>query len=154
MDKCAYARSQQSASHGVMYAVLLGMITQSGAIWKKLSLTLLSNDTEGSVLQAFLEQGNKLISCSKDSQVRVWDLNTQHCSQTLVGYRGEVWALALDPSQSRLVTGSADIDLQVYEVLTQEAAADEAAGQRDTLKLIGGLAPNQNVHNCKWFIML
>lgn len=91
------------------------------------------------VLQAFLQQGNKLISCSKDSHVRVWDLDTQHCSQTLVGYRGEVWALALDPTQSRLVTGSADVDLQVYEVLSHEAAGKEAgiSGQHDTLKSMG-----------------
>ena len=91
------------------------------------------------ILQAFLQQGNKLISCSKDSHVRVWNLDTQHCSQTLVGYRGEVWALALDPTQSRLVTGSADVDLQVYEVLSHEAAGKEAgiSGQHDTLKSMG-----------------
>ncbi len=91
------------------------------------------------ILQAFLQQGNKLISCSKDSHVRVWDLDTQHCSQTLVGYRGEVWALALDPAQNRLVTGSADVDLQVYEVLSHEAAGKEAgiSGQHDTLKSMG-----------------
>jgi len=90
------------------------------------------------ILQAFLQQGNKLISCSKDSHVRVWDLDTQHCSQTLVGYRGEVWALALDPAQNRLVTGSADVDLQLYEV-THEAAGKEAGitGQHDTLKSMG-----------------
>ena len=91
------------------------------------------------MLQAFLQQGNKLISCSKDSHVRIWELDTQHCSQTLVGYRGEVWALALNPSQTRLVTGSADVDLQVYEVLGHEAAGQEAdnADQHDTLRLLG-----------------
>lgn len=94
------------------------------------------------MVQAFLQQGNKLISCSKDSHIRVWDLGTQHCSQTLVGYRGEVWALALDPTQRRLVTGSADVDLQVYEVLSHEAAEQEAGvtAQYDTLKSLGMLA--------------
>ncbi len=50
-----------------------------------------------------------------------------------------MWALALDPTQSRLVTGSADVDLQVYEVLSQEAAGKEAgiSGQHDTLKSMG-----------------
>lgn len=102
------------------------------------------------ILQAFLQQGNKLISCSKDSHVRVWDLDTQHCSQTLVGYRGEVWALALDPTQSRLVTGSADVDLQMYEVLSHEAAGKEAgiSGQHDTLKSMGTpLASIMSLHH-------
>jgi WD40 repeat protein len=105
------------------------------------------------VLQAFLQQGNKLISCSKDSHVRVWDLDTQHCSQTLVGYRGEVWALALDPTQSRLVTGSADVDLQVYEVLSHEAAGKEAgiSGQHDTLKSMGiSLAFVSSLYHLLW----
>lgn len=58
-----------------------------------------------------------------------------------MGYRGEVWALALDPSQRRLVTGSADVDLQVYEVLSHEAAELEAGGSVhfDTLKSLGML---------------
>jgi len=28
---------------------------------------------------------------SKDSLVKLWDLDTQHCFQTLVGHRSEVW---------------------------------------------------------------
>lgn len=65
-----------------------------------------------------------------------------------MGYRGEVWALALDPSQRRLVTGSADVDLQVYEVVSHEAAELEAGGspQYDTLKSLG-------THACLTFIM-
>ena len=107
------------------------------------------------ILQAFLQQGNKLISCSKDSHVRVWDLDTQHCSQTLIGYRGEVWALALDPTQSRLVTGSADVDLQVYEVLIHEAAGREAgnSGQHDTLKSMGiTLASVLSLYHLLWLV--
>ena len=90
-------------------------------------------------MQAFLQHGNKLCSCSKDSHVRVWDLDTQHCSQTLVGFGGEIWALAVDPTQTRLVSGSADANLQVYEVTRQEASGTGAAeaGQRDTLKALG-----------------
>ena len=81
-----------------------------------------------------MQQGNKLISCSKDTHVRVWSLDAQHCSQTLVGFGSEVWALALDPSQSRLVTGSADANLQVYQIVEQEHGA---AIQHQTLKLLG-----------------
>lgn len=90
-------------------------------------------------MQAFLQQGNKLCSCSKDCHIRVWDLDTQHCSQTLVGFGSEVWALAVDPSQTRLVSGSADTNLQVYTIARQDVAEDGSAepGQRDTLKLLG-----------------
>lgn len=55
--------------------------------------------------QVFLSTANALVTCSKDSAVRVWDLETQHCSQTVVGHKGEVWSLDVDPSETRLVTG-------------------------------------------------
>ena len=38
---------------------------------------------------AFLERTNRLLSCSKDSYLKVWELPTQHCSQTVAGYK---WA--------------------------------------------------------------
>ena len=52
-----------------------------------------------------MTRGDRLISCSKDGLVKVWDLATQHCSQTISGYKAEVWSLDLDPSERRLVTG-------------------------------------------------
>ena len=57
---------------------------------------------------AFVERGGRLLSASKDSHVRVWELATQHCCQTLVGHRCEVWALDVDPAERRCVTGAAD----------------------------------------------
>lgn len=39
---------------------------------------------------AFVERGGRrLVSCSKDEHVKVWDLDTQHCCQTVVGHRCE-----------------------------------------------------------------
>lgn len=65
----------------------------------------------------FVERGSRrLVSCSKDEQVKVWDLDTQHCCQTVVGHRGEVWSLDVDPSETRLATGSSDAELRVYQI--------------------------------------
>ena len=61
--------------------------------------------TSCALLQVFVTRGDRLISCSKDGLVKVWDLATQHCSQTISGYKAEVWSLDLDPSERRLVTG-------------------------------------------------
>ena len=55
--------------------------------------------------QVFVSRGNRLVSSSKDGFVKVWDLDTQHCSQTLGGYKAEVWALDVDPAERRIVTG-------------------------------------------------
>lgn len=56
------------------------------------------------------------LSCSKDSYLRVWDLATQHCRQSVVGHRGEVWSLDVSPDGRRAVTGSADAEVRVYRV--------------------------------------
>jgi U3 small nucleolar RNA-associated protein 12 len=73
-------------------------------------------------------------------QVRVWDLDTQHCMQTVVGHRGEVWALAVDPQERRLVTGSVDQQLRVYTIADEDssqtlqiAASADDADDTDTL---------------------
>jgi U3 small nucleolar RNA-associated protein 12 len=36
-----------------------------------------------------------LVSTSKDTLMKVWDLGTQHCLQTIVGHRCEIWSLAV-----------------------------------------------------------
>lgn len=38
----------------------------------------------------FMQQQPVLISSSKDTFVKFWDLDTQHCFKTLVGHRTEV----------------------------------------------------------------
>ena len=39
---------------------------------------------------AFLHDRNILVSSSKDTFVKFWDLDTTHCFKTLVGHRAEV----------------------------------------------------------------
>lgn len=78
-------------------------------------------------MQAFVHSTNKLLSSSKDSHVRVWDLDTQHCSQTVVGCQGEVWSLAVSPDEQRLMTASADAELRMYRLDAQAAGQTGAS---------------------------
>eukprot|EP00903_Cladosiphon_okamuranus_P011942 g11216.t1 len=70
---------------------------------------------------------NGLASCSKDTLVKLWDLDTQSCVQTVVGHRGEVWSLDVNASCTRLVTGASDNQLRVWELSAQEGKAASAA---------------------------
>ena len=54
----------------------------------------------------FFEKKNMLITSSKDSLIKMWDLETQHCLQTVVGHKGEVWSIDINPQQTRLISGS------------------------------------------------
>ncbi|XP_041346657.1 LOW QUALITY PROTEIN: WD repeat-containing protein 3 homolog, partial [Gigantopelta aegis] len=54
---------------------------------------------------------------SKDTYIKLWDLDTCHCFQTLVDHRSEVWAGELLRNETRLVTASSDIELRIYDIL-------------------------------------
>jgi WD40 repeat protein len=81
-------------------------------------------------LQALIHQGSRLISSSKDGCVKVWDVTLQHCCQTLIGFKGEVWSLAVNPDETRVVAGCVDSDLRVYAIRNPDAgdAGDAAQG--------------------------
>eukprot|EP00927_Polykrikos_kofoidii_P015646 TRINITY_DN16980_c0_g1_i1.p1 TRINITY_DN16980_c0_g1~~TRINITY_DN16980_c0_g1_i1.p1 ORF type:complete len:961 (+),score=166.76 TRINITY_DN16980_c0_g1_i1:102-2984(+) len=56
----------------------------------------------------------RLVSASKDRFVRIWSVMLQLCLQTIPEHKVEVWSLALNASQTRLVCGSADKYLRFF----------------------------------------
>jgi len=72
--------------------------------------------------------GLGLASSSKDGLLKVWDLETQHCVQTVVGHRREVWAFCVDRAERRLYSGTSDGHLRLWALEWRPldaAAADE-----------------------------
>ncbi|KAJ1660147.1 beta transducin [Dispira simplex] len=61
-------------------------------------------------------QASHIVSASKDTLVKLWDLDTQHCTETIVIHRSEVWSLAIHPEQTYLVSGSSDRQLRVWKL--------------------------------------
>ena len=53
---------------------------------------------------------------SKDTFVKFWDLDTQHCFRTLLTHKTEVYGLQLNSDETRLYTGSADNEVRVYSL--------------------------------------
>lgn len=88
---------------------------------------------------AFVSNGptqKLIVSTSKDALVKVWDLDTRHCIQTIVGHRAEIWSLAVindrnDPSKVRLYTGAADELIRGYRIVTsQQASSSDTANEQ------------------------
>jgi len=48
--------------------------------------------------------------------VKLWDLSTQHCVQTIVAHRAEVWSLDLNSEQDLLLTGSNEGELKAWKI--------------------------------------
>jgi len=55
--------------------------------------------------------------------MKLWDLTTLHCVQTVVAHRSEVWTLDLDPTGSTILTGSGEGEVKAWK-LDREALAN------------------------------
>lgn len=88
--------------------------------------------------------GLGLVSSSKDGLIKVWDLETQHCVQTVVGHRREVWSFCVNNSETRLYSGTSDSQIRIWQLdwrpLEAREAEDEGEGERDDEGDIEGAA--------------
>ncbi|TFK94701.1 WD40 repeat-like protein [Polyporus arcularius HHB13444] len=57
-----------------------------------------------------------LLTGSKDTFLKLWDLATQHCIQTIVAHRSEVWTMDLDPEQELIFTGSGEGEMKAWKI--------------------------------------
>lgn len=64
-----------------------------------------------------------LLTSSKDTLVKLWDLSTQHCVQTIVAHPSEVWSLDVSPEQDLIFTGGGEGELKAWKV-DHEALAE------------------------------
>lgn len=62
---------------------------------------------------------------------QVWDLQTQHCVQTCVGHRCEIWTLDYDESRRRLLSGSSDNVLRLWELRGNGQAKKEGGEEEE-----------------------
>ena len=57
-----------------------------------------------------------LLTGSKDTFLKLWDLSTQHCVQTIVAHRAEVWTLDVNKEQGLVFTGSNEGELKAWSI--------------------------------------
>ena len=97
---------------------------------------------------------------------QVWDMSTQHCIQTIVGHRCEIWSLALAPlplqdthgeaslvNQSHLIlTGSSDETIRGYLISStgHEASPNSALELSDEVEVLSyvGCLQSQGGEKC------
>ncbi|KAK1236731.1 beta transducin [Marasmius sp. AFHP31] len=57
-----------------------------------------------------------LLTTSKDTFIKLWDLSTQHCMQTVVAHRSDIWSMDIDVDQSLIFTGSGDGEVKAWKI--------------------------------------
>jgi WD40 repeat protein len=64
-----------------------------------------------------------LLTSGKDTFVKFWDLSTQHCVQTIVAHRSEVWSLDVNQEWDLFFTGSGEGEVKAWRVDLEALAA-------------------------------
>ncbi|KAI8582054.1 hypothetical protein K450DRAFT_228806 [Umbelopsis ramanniana AG] len=90
-----------------------------------------------------------VLSSSKDTLLKLWDLSTQHCRETVVGHRTEVWSFAINGKKDIIISGSSEQPLKVWKldwsVLTQSLeeleAEEQQPQQEDAMEGVENQAP-------------
>jgi U3 small nucleolar RNA-associated protein 12 len=73
-----------------------------------------------------------LLTSSKDTFIKLFNLTTQHCIETVVGHRGEAWSFAYDADSGVLISGGGEGEVKCWkvdgEVLSRGVIADDSKG--------------------------
>ncbi|KAK4050815.1 beta transducin [Microbotryomycetes sp. JL201] len=71
-----------------------------------------------------------LLSASKDTFLKLFDLATQHCIETVVGHRSETWSFAYDSDSSVIISGGGEGEVKCWkinqDILRKGVVADES----------------------------
>lgn len=48
--------------------------------------------------------------------MKLWDLSTQHCIQTIVAHRSEIWSMDIDPAEGLIFTGCGEGEMKAWKI--------------------------------------
>lgn len=71
-----------------------------------------------------------LLTASKDTFLKLWHLSTQHCIQTLVAHRSEVWTMDINIEQELVFTGSGEGEMKAWKI--DHRALAKGLGETDS----------------------
>ncbi|KAI8922975.1 WD40-repeat-containing domain protein [Entophlyctis helioformis] len=80
----------------------------------------------------FLSAGMQLMSAGSDGLLKVWTIKDNECVATLDNHEDRIWGLAVNQSESRVVSGSSDSTITLWTDVTvqeKEEQAQEDAGR-------------------------
>ncbi|CAO3587349.1 unnamed protein product [Absidia cylindrospora] len=77
------------------------------------AITENDNDTSDDVGVA---KEGYLISSSKDTLLKLWDLSAQFCRETIVGHRSEVWSFAISNDQRIILSGGSEPNVKAWKI--------------------------------------
>jgi hypothetical protein len=72
---------------------------------------------------AFVPDGKRMVSCGRDTTIRLWELETGKELRRYEGHKDAVWSVAVSPDGSRIFSGSHDGTARVWDLETGQQLA-------------------------------
>lgn len=57
-----------------------------------------------------------LVTTSKDTFLKLWDLASHHCIQTVVAHRADIWSMHAEATLNLIFTGSGEGELKAWKI--------------------------------------
>ncbi|KAI8889686.1 WD40 repeat-like protein [Backusella circina FSU 941] len=73
-------------------------------------------DTKDANEEVGISNEGYVLSSSKDTLIKLWDLSAQYCRETMVGHRSEVWSFAVSKDQKVIISGGAEAQLKAWKI--------------------------------------
>ncbi|KAF8834514.1 WD40 repeat-like protein, partial [Paxillus ammoniavirescens] len=106
-------------------------------------LTMMSGHEEVICRIAYLPGGERIVSCSDDKTVRIWDVEKGEQEGTSMVHKGRVHALAVTKNGKRILSGGEDERITMWDVETHERI-EEWGGHTGDIRSIA-LSPNDRL---------
>nr|KAJ3414557.1 Transducin (beta)-like 3 [Polyrhizophydium stewartii] len=74
---------------------------------------------------AFISAGMQLVSTGSDGLVKLWTIKDNECVATLDNHEDRIWGLAVDRSEKRVLSGSSDSTITIWEDVTAEEQEEQ-----------------------------
>lgn len=85
---------------------------------EKYLLATLKGHTDSIYESIFTPDGKKLVSCSTDEMIKVWDLKTNENIVTMKGHTDIIMGCAISPDGEKIVSASEDYTLKIWNLKT------------------------------------
>ena len=70
--------------------------------------------------------------------MKLWDLSTQHCVQTVVAHPSEIWTLDISPSEDLIITGGGEGELKAWRLNHEALEAGLKENEHGEVCFTGG----------------
>ncbi|MCJ1287181.1 U3 small nucleolar RNA-associated protein 13 [Xylographa opegraphella] len=109
------------------YSCLRTLEGHTNSVLKVIWVPLPQHISENEVSEPSRHRGVQIASAGGDGLVKIWDANSGECDCTLDNHTDRVWALAVNPSDGTVISGSGDSVVTFWKDTTSSTIAASAA---------------------------